>query len=176
MLEPIPWPVKTTVAPRDCGLGTLLVSGAASGSDVLEQEFLRGVYRSLALAGLGATAVAMALGLVFGQIENSHLRVLRMIGLMAVRGGAFADDINAFNKTMNLGNHLAQWFTAEFGSTQCRAITQCDFSTTEGVQRYIDGGGAAQCSAIAQSVARRVLSVIQPADTAVSAASVHGNT
>jgi hypothetical protein len=121
-------------------------------------------------------AGVMALGLRLGQIETSHLRILHMVGLMAVRGDAFADDVNAFNGAMNLGNRLAQGFTAEFGSTQCRAITQCDFSTTEGVQRYIDGGGAAQCSAIAQSVARRVLSVIQPADTAVSAASVHGNT
>ena len=69
---------------------------------------------------------------------------------------------------MNLGNRLSQWFTAEFGSTQCGAITQCDFSTTEGVQRYIDDGGTARCSAIAQRVALRVLGMIQPADTAES--------
>ncbi len=98
-----------------------------------------------------------------------------MVGLMAVRGDAFADDVNAFNKTMNLGNRLAQGFTAKFGSTQCRAITQCDFATTEGVQRYIDGGGAARCKAIAESVAHRVLSMIQPTDTAECVASVHGN-
>jgi hypothetical protein len=99
-----------------------------------------------------------------------------MVGLMAVRGDAFADDVNAFNKTMNLGNRLAQRFTADFGSTQCRAITQCDFSTTEGVQRYIDDGGAMRCSVMAQSVAHKVLSVIQSADTAEGVASVHGNT
>jgi hypothetical protein len=129
--------------------------------------------------GMTCSALAagvMALGLMFGQIENSHLRVLHMIGLMAVRGDAFADDVNAFNKTMNLGNRLSQWFTAEFGSTQCSTITQCDFSTTEGVQRYIHGGGAARCSAMAQSVAFRVRSMIQPADTAECVASVHGNT
>jgi hypothetical protein len=108
------------------------------------------------------TAGTMALGLVLGEIENSHLRVLRMIGLMAVRGDAFADDVNAFNKTMNRGNRLAQWFTAEFGSTQCRAITQCDFFTDEGVQRYIDDNGTTRCRAMAQSVAVRVLSMIQP--------------
>jgi hypothetical protein len=120
-------------------------------------------------------AGVMALGLRLGRIETSHLRVLHMVGLMAVRGDAFADDVNAFNKTMNLGNRLAQWFTAEFGSTQCRVITQCDFSTTEGVQRYIDDGGTVRCSAMAQSVASRVLSVIQSADTAERAATVHGN-
>jgi hypothetical protein len=103
------------------------------------------------------TAGIMVLGLMLGEIENSHLRVLRMLGTMAIRGDAFADDLNAFNRIMNLGNRLSQWFRAEFGSTQCGAITQCDFSTTEGVQRYIDGDGTARCSAIAHSVAHRVL-------------------
>ncbi len=112
------------------------------------------------------TAGVMALGLVRGEIENSHLRVLRMLGKMAVRGDAFADDVNAFNKIVNRGNRLAQGFQIEFGSTRCRAITQCDFSTLEGVQRYIDGGGTERCSAMAQRIAQRVLSMIQPADTA----------
>jgi C_GCAxxG_C_C family probable redox protein len=131
-----------------------------------------------AFSGMTCSALAagvMALGLRLGRIETSHLRVLHMVGLMAVRGDAFADDVNAFNGAMNHGNRLAQWFTAEFGSTQCAAITQCDFSTTEGVQRYIDDGGTVRCSAMAQSVASRVLSVIQSADTAERAATVHGN-
>ena len=114
------------------------------------------------------TAGVMVLGLMLGEIENSHLRVLRMIGTMAIRGDAFADDLNAFNKIMNLGNRLSKRFMAEFGSTQCGAITQCDFSTTEGVQRYIHDGGTARCSAIAESVAHRVLSMIQSVDTAES--------
>ena len=120
-----------------------------------------------AFTGMTCSALAagvMALGLMLGQIENSHLRVLHMVGLMAVRGDAFADNVNAFNGAMNHGNRLSQWFTAEFGSNQCAAITQCDFSTTEGVQRYIDDGATARCSAIAQGVAHRVLGMIQPAD------------
>lgn len=112
------------------------------------------------------TAGVMALGLMRGEIENSHLRVLRMLGKMAVRGDAFADDVNAFNKIINRGNRLARRFQIEFGSTQCRAITQCDFCTIEGAQRYIAGDGTARCRAMAQSVARRVRSMIQPADTA----------
>ena len=114
------------------------------------------------------TAGIMVLGLMLAEIENSHLRVLRMIGTMAIRGDAFNDDLNAFSKIMNLGNRLSQWFTTEFGSTQCGAITQCDFSTTEGVQRYIDDGGTARCGAIAQSVALRVRSMIQLVDTTES--------
>ena len=116
------------------------------------------------------TAGVMALGLMRGEIENSHLRVLRMIGTMAIGGDAFADDLNAFSKIMNLGNRLAQGFTVEFGSTQCRAITQCDFCTSEGAERYVDNGGTARYSAMAQSVAQRVLSMIQSADVAARSA------
>jgi len=106
------------------------------------------------------TAGVMALGLALGEIENSRLRVLRMIGTMAIGGDAFADNLDAFNKIMNLAHELSRWFAAEFGSTQCRVITQCDFSTTEGVGRYIESGGTARCSAIAQRVAHRVQGVV----------------
>lgn len=107
------------------------------------------------------TAGVIALGLSLGRLENSRVRVLRMLGKMAVGGDAFADDVNAFNEVMNLGHELSRWFVTEFGSTQCRAITQCDFSTMEGVRRYIEGGGTARCRAIAESVARRVHEMIE---------------
>ncbi len=122
------------------------------------------------------TAGVMGLGLMLGEIENSRLRVLRMIGTMAVRGDAFADNLNAFNKIMNLGNGLSRWFTAEFGSTQCSAVTRCDFSTPEGAQRYIDEGGTARCRAIAQSVANRVLDTVQSVETAERVQSAHSKT
>jgi len=90
---------------------------------------------------------------------------MRMVGKMAAGGDAFADDVNKFNRTMNLGHQLATWFTGEFGGTQCRAITGCDFSTTEGVNQYIDTDGVARCQAIAQRVTARVERMI---DSAVS--------
>lgn len=102
------------------------------------------------------TAGVMALGVVLSEIEQSRLRVLRMIGTMAVGGDAFADDLNKFNRTMNLGHQLAKWFTGACGRTQCRAITGCDFSTTEGVNQYIDTDGVARCQGIARQVAARV--------------------
>ena len=51
-----------------------------------------------ALSGMtcsALTAGVMLIGLEFAEIEDSPLRVLRMIGTMAVRGDAFADDLNA---------------------------------------------------------------------------------
>ena len=107
------------------------------------------------------TAGVMALGIALGKIERSRLRVLRMIGKMAAGGDAFADGVNNFNRTMNLGHQLATWFTSAFGSTQSRAITGCDFSTTVGVNQYIDSDGVARCQVIAQQVAARVESMIE---------------
>jgi C_GCAxxG_C_C family probable redox protein len=106
------------------------------------------------------TAGVMALGLALGEIEHSRLRVLRMIGTMAVGGQAFDDRLNAFNQAMNLGHELARWFAAEFGSTQCRQLTQCDFASASGVQRYIDEGRCAGCQAMARGVAGRVSEVV----------------
>ena len=106
------------------------------------------------------TAGVMALGLARGEIENSRLRVLRMIGTMAMGGEAFADELNEFNRIMNLGHQLSRWFADEFGSTQCRAITGSDFSTPSGVARYIENGGTARCRAMALKVARRAEALI----------------
>jgi hypothetical protein len=44
-----------------------------------------------------------------------------MIRTMAAGGNALADDLNKFNRVMNLGHELAKRFTGAFGSTQCRA-------------------------------------------------------
>jgi C_GCAxxG_C_C family probable redox protein len=124
-----------------------------------------GFMAGTAFAGMtcsALTAGVLALGLARGEIEDSRRRVLRMIGTMAVGGNAFADSLNAFNRSMNRGHRLARWFAAQHGSTQCRAITRCDFATAEGVQRYIDGGGTARCRALAESVAERVRGMIRP--------------
>lgn len=108
------------------------------------------------------TAGVMALGLALGEVECSRLRVLRMIAMIATGGDAFADDVNKFNRIMNLGHELAQWFTGAFGSTQCRSITACDFSTAEGVNQYIDTDGVGRCVVIARQVAAEVERTIDP--------------
>ncbi len=112
------------------------------------------------------TAGVMALGLALGEIENSHGRVARMIATMAVGGDAFTDELNAFNRVMNLGHELSGWFEAEFGSTQCRELTGCDFSSTVDVDEYIDRDGTADCARLARRVAERVSAVVALASTA----------
>jgi C_GCAxxG_C_C family probable redox protein len=102
------------------------------------------------------TAGVMAIGLRDGEIENSRLRVVRLLAIMTVGGDAFGDHLNKFNASMNRGHRLSRWFATEFGSTQCHKITGCDFSTSEGVSGYIDGELIAPCRAIARRVAEQV--------------------
>ncbi|HEU4382115.1 MAG TPA: C-GCAxxG-C-C family protein [Anaeromyxobacteraceae bacterium] len=107
------------------------------------------------------TAGVMVIGLEVGEIEDSLPRVLRLIGTMAVRGDAFAEELNAFNRAMNRGHDLAKWFRASFGDTQCRAVTHCDFSTLAGVRRYIDEDCVTRCDGIAREVALQVRGIVE---------------
>ncbi|NTU63083.1 MAG: C_GCAxxG_C_C family protein [Chloroflexi bacterium] len=102
------------------------------------------------------TAGVMAVGLRSGEIENSPPRVIRMIARMTTGGNAFDETINKFNRSMNAGYRMSKWFVKEFGSTQCRAITQCDFSTQAGVSNYLENDCVTRCREIAQKVAERV--------------------
>ncbi len=102
------------------------------------------------------TAGVMEIGLRCGEIENSPLRVLRMIMIMTIGGNAFDEKINKFNRSMNKGYQLSKWFRREFGSTQCRMITQCDFSSPGNAKRYTENGGITRCREISEKVAERV--------------------
>jgi C_GCAxxG_C_C family probable redox protein len=106
------------------------------------------------------TAGVMACGLALGRIEDSRPRVLRMIATMAVGGDASADHLNAFNPLMNLGHKLATWFKDEFGRTQCRALTGCDFASTDDVRQFVAREGTVRCERIAQRVAAQVAELI----------------
>jgi hypothetical protein len=103
----------------------------------------------------------MALGLSIGAVEDSRLRVLRMIAIMAAGGDAFDNSLNAFNPIMNLGHELSQWFAQELGSLSCRELTRCDFSTKAGVECYIESDGLTRCRAIAAKVAQRVREILE---------------
>jgi len=102
------------------------------------------------------TAGVMAIGLRIGEIEDSPLRVIRLLAIMTVDGNAFDDKLNKFNHSMNLGYKLSKWFAKEFGSTQCQAITGCNFSELEGVNNFIAGGCLTRCKHIAGLVAEKV--------------------
>jgi len=102
------------------------------------------------------TAGVMAIGLRIGEIEDSIPRVIRLLAIMTAGGYAFDERINKFNRSMNLGYRLSKWFVKEFGSTQCQAITQCDFSDSTGVSNYIEGDRITKCRTISGQVAEKV--------------------
>jgi hypothetical protein len=106
------------------------------------------------------TAGVMAIGLRDGEIENSIPRVIRLLAIMTAGGNAFDERINKFNRSMNRGYRLSKWFVKEFGSTQCQAITQCDFSDPAGVYKYIDCDCITRCRVIAGKVAERVQTIL----------------
>ena len=106
------------------------------------------------------TAGVMAIGLAAGEIEDSRLRVIRLLATMTVGGDAFDDRLNKFNPSMNRGYRLSRWFASEFGSTQCQAITGCDFADPNGVSRYVEGDSIAKCRAIGCRVAEQVKVVL----------------
>jgi hypothetical protein len=107
------------------------------------------------------TAGLMAVGLKLGEIENSYLRVARMLATMIVGGNALADHMNKFNRLLNIGNRMSKWFKKEFGSTLCREITQCDFSSLVDVHRYIKEDSLINCKIIAEKVARQTELIIK---------------
>jgi hypothetical protein len=51
---------------------------------------------------------------------------------------------------------VSKWFVKEFGSTQCQAITQCDFSDPQGVRQYVESDCITRCKGIAGKVAEKV--------------------
>lgn len=106
------------------------------------------------------TAGVMAAGLRMGEIENSTLRVIRLFAIMTAGGYAFEEGINKFNPSVNRGDRLSKWFVKEFGSTQCQAITQCDFSKSEGVWKYIADDRITRCKEMAEKVAEKVQQIL----------------
>jgi hypothetical protein len=106
------------------------------------------------------TAGVMAMGLKAGEIEDSRLRVIRLLAIMTVGGNAFDEGINKFNRSMNRGYQLSKWFRNEFGSTQCQAITGCDFSDSNGVSSYVEGDLISRCRAIGCQVAEKVQTLL----------------
>jgi hypothetical protein len=118
-------------------------------------------------------AGVMAVGLRSGEIEDSPARVIRMLSRMTFGGNAFDENINKFNRSMNTGYRMSKWFAHEFGSTQCQAITRCDFSTESGVSKYIEGDGVNRCREITEKVAERVQKVLTGLETVRSALPDH---
>ena len=119
----------------------------------------RGFLGGTLLSGMTCSALTagiMAIGLKKGRIENSYVRVFRMIRMMGPDDKWLGDEINNFNRSMNLGNRLHAWFKNTYGTCKCRKICGCSFDDEAEARRYVEKGGVRQCRSIAASVAHKV--------------------
>lgn len=116
------------------------------------QGFLGGtLLLGLTCSALAAGVMAIALGA--GGVETRRSRVARMLLTMIAGGDGLRDELNEFNRSLNRGNALARWFADAFGSTQCREITRCSFSSAADVDRYVASRQVEACREIAAQVA-----------------------
>ena len=83
-----------------------------------------------------------------------------MMVKMMTGGDAMADDVNKFNRAINVGNGLMTWFDKEFNGTTCSDVAHVDFADGKSVNNYIRTGGVSRCREVAKSVARKVREII----------------
>ncbi len=103
------------------------------------------------------TAGVMALSSLTARIENSYSRVAKMNRLLRNKSNeAMNEDINNFNRSINLAEELGIWFRNEFGSVNCYDIWRLDFSKTRDAESYVSGQCMIQCRYIANRVAQKV--------------------
>lgn len=114
------------------------------------------------IAMLNRTCGALAAGViaissVTSKIEDSYARVAKMNRMLKRKdNNAMDEEINNFNRAINLSDELGRWFRSEFGSTSCHDIWGYDFSKFDQAETYISSGCMMQCRYIAGKVAQKV--------------------
>jgi C_GCAxxG_C_C family probable redox protein len=101
------------------------------------------------------TAGVLAIGSKIGEIEDSYCRVLRMNVIMMTGGDMLQDDLNKFNRAVNVSHRLVLWFEREFGSIRCGDLVHTDFSRTREVAGFVRRR-LGRCREMARRVARQV--------------------
>ena len=107
------------------------------------------------------TAGVLALSSLTAKIENSYSRVARMNRLLKEGSNVAMDEnINNFNRSINLGDELGRWFSGEFGHTSCFDIWGYDFSRPNDSENFVSHQCLKQCEYITKKVAEKVNNMI----------------
>ncbi|MGW8180574.1 MAG: C-GCAxxG-C-C family protein, partial [bacterium] len=106
------------------------------------------------------TAGVLAIGELFGQIENNYLKAVRLIRQSFVDGDIMRDDLNSYNRAIIISREVTRQFEEEFGTTACSELVKTDFSRTKDVEAYIAENGIERCRQIAGYVAHTVQNVV----------------
>jgi C_GCAxxG_C_C family probable redox protein len=142
-----------------CALSVLSELADGIALDPLHLRAARGLIGGTVLQGMTCSALSagmLAIGIHCGQIENSYLRVPRLLFRIASGLDFMHERYNAFNSAMNIGNSLGLWFNNEFGATECKDVLGKDLSTQDGVDGYIAENTIERCREISAGVAARV--------------------
>lgn len=110
----------------------------------------------------GALAAgAMALSSVTAGIENSYSRVARLHRLLRNNDNtAMDEEMNNFNRSINMNDELGSWFRNKFGSTTCYGLCRLNFSDINDVKSYLSGPCLEYCRGMAKEVAEKINSMI----------------
>jgi len=110
----------------------------------------------------GALAAgAMALSSATAEIENSYSRVARLHRLLKNNDNtAMDEEMNNFNRSINLCDELGSWFRNTYGSTTCHQLCGLNFSDINDVKSFISGPCMGYCRNVASEVARKVSDMI----------------
>jgi len=116
------------------------------------------------LLGMTCSALVggiLAVGLRFGEIEESFGRVLKGMIQLFRDGDIKREEANKFNRTINLAQELAIWFEKKFGYTKCYDLIKVDFKTSEGVDQYLSENKMNYCIKIAEKTAEKIREIIK---------------
>ena len=121
---------------------------------------LKGMTCSALVAGIHA------IGLKYGGIESSFLRVLKLTGLFMFNSeNTMRDNTNKANRAMNISYMLALRFEDKFSSTMCRDIVQVGFSTRADVDKYVSENTMDRCLQITKFVVKNVREMLDETTT-----------
>lgn len=117
------------------------------------------VFQAMTCSAL--TAGVLAIGMRYGEIESSYLRVPRLLFRIAAGLEFMREEYNAFNASMNIGNRLGLWFKDEFGATECKDILGKNLSTPEGIDKYFSNNTVEHCRGICAGVTKKVRDMLK---------------
>jgi C_GCAxxG_C_C family probable redox protein len=107
------------------------------------------------------TAGVLAIGAKFGEIEDSYQRVIRMFRMIKKDKDFMKPEVNKFHTAIMIGNVYGEWFIKEFGSSQCRDITQCDFALPQDADRYINDNKIEYCKNITEKAVIKLREILK---------------
>ena len=110
----------------------------------------------------GALAAgAIALSSATAGIENSYSRVARLHRLLKNNDNtAMDEEMNNFNRSINLCDELGSWFRNTYGSTTCHQLCRLNFANINDVKSFISGSCMGYCRNLASAVAKKVSDMI----------------